>query len=354
MDANLLIPTPDALPAPAWLMITLEQLLFLLHIIVINALLGGGLIVLYNRLFHPRSEADAALDQPIARKLPTLFALGINLGVAPLLFMQVTFGHLFYASSVLMAVYWIMIIPLLILAYYGAYIYQKKMDSSGWAGWLPLLISLAFVVYVGFIQVNNNALMEQPERWVAYFQNRGGTFLDWSDITLYPRFFHFAVASLAMGGLFYATVFTLRKTDPRREQGIRYGLKILGIGTLVQMGVGFWYILALPAPFILKLMGQDGLRTGVLMLGILAGIGAAAYSFMGKYRAALIHVLTTMGLMVALRYLLRMDFLADNFTLSSLKVNPQWFVFTLFAAVLLVGLYAVWYMVRAGFFRKEG
>lgn len=354
MDANLLIPVPDALPAPPWLLIALEQLLFLLHIIVINALLGGGLILLYNRLFRPRSEARSALDQPIARKLPTLFALGINLGVAPLLFMQVTFGNLFYASSVLMAVYWIMIIPLLILAYYGAYIHQKKMESPGWAGWLALLVSVAFVIYVGFIQVSNNALMEQPERWVSYFQNRGGTILNWSDRTLYPRFLHFAAASLALGGLFYATVFTLRKADPRRAEGVKYGLRILGIGTALQMGVGFWYLLALPEPFILKFMGQDGLRTAVLMLGILAGIGAAVYAFMGKYRAALIHVLATMALMVALRYLLRMDFLADNFTLSSLKVHPQWFVFTLFVAVLLAGLYAVWYMVRAGFFRKEG
>jgi hypothetical protein len=231
--------------------------------------------------------------------------------------MQVTFGNLFYASSVLMAVYWIMIIPVLILAYYGAYIHQKKMESPGWAGWLPLMVSIAFVVYVGFIQVSNNALMEQPERWVSYFQNRGGTILNWSDATLYPRFLHFAAASLALGGLFYATVFTLRKTDPHRAEGVKYGLRILGIGTALQMGVGFWYLLALPEPFILKFMGQDGLRTAVLMLGILAGIGAAVYAFMGKYRAALIHVLATMALMAALRYLLRMDFLADNFTALS-------------------------------------
>jgi hypothetical protein len=354
MDANLLIPTPDVLPAPAWLMILLEQLLFLLHIIVINALLGGGLIVLYNRLFRSRTVGISALDRPIAAKLPTLFAIGINLGVAPLLFLQVTFGHLFYASSVLMAVYWILIIPLLILAYYGAYIHQKTMETNGLTGRLALAASILFVIYVGFMLVNNNSLMEQPERWGAWFAQRGGTILNWSDSAIYPRFLHFAAASLAVGGMFYATVFSLRKSDPLREEGIRFGLRVLAVATVVQMGIGFWYLLALPEPFILKFMGRDGLRTAVLALGVLAGIGAAVYAFLGKYRAALIHLLATMLFMIILRYLLRMDYLADNFALSSLVLKPQWFVFFLFVVVLLVGLYAVWHIVRAGFFKGKG
>ncbi|MEJ5244268.1 MAG: hypothetical protein WHV28_01000 [Bacteroidota bacterium] len=45
MDPNQLIPKPDTIPAPPWLMIILEQLLFLLHILIVNALFGSALII---------------------------------------------------------------------------------------------------------------------------------------------------------------------------------------------------------------------------------------------------------------------------------------------------------------------
>ena len=75
---------------------------------------------------------------PVAKKLPVMIALGINMGVPPLLFLQVVYGNLFYSSSVLMAVYWILIIPLLILAYYGTYIHIFRYGKSPWFSKLSL------------------------------------------------------------------------------------------------------------------------------------------------------------------------------------------------------------------------
>lgn len=126
MNALSLIPIPDIIPAPAWIFLVLDILLFGLHILLINTALGSMLILLFqslkrNEAFHQTLNRDG-----IVGKIPTLFALGINFGVAPLLFMQVIYGHLFYTSSVLMATYWILIIPSLISAYYGVYILAKR------------------------------------------------------------------------------------------------------------------------------------------------------------------------------------------------------------------------------------
>lgn len=354
MDYQSLIPVADTIPAPAWVFIILEQLLFLIHIVLINAVLGGALILLFKRFSKKDDETVTNWHMPVARKLPVLIALGINLGVPPLLFVQVVFGHLFYTSSVLMAVYWILIIPLLILAYYGTYIHIGKYGTSPWFSKLSLLTAVILILYIGFMLVNNNALMEQPESWTAYFANRGGTILNFSNPSLFPRYFHFITASVAMGGLLYALVYNYKKETDNKEEKIKGALKIFAIATSVQIAVGFWYLLSIPTALIPQFMGQNIIATLFLMIGILAGIGALVTGFLGKLRPTIIQVLVTLVAMIITRYNLRMMYLSDDFQLSQLKLEPQYGVLILFLVVLLVGLGAIVYMLKAGFNKKEG
>lgn len=354
MNPNELIPTPDAIPAPPWLMILLEQLLFLLHILVINALFGSALIIFFRWFKKSDDVSFSELNKPLASKIPVMFALGINLGVAPLLFLQVTFGHLFYSSSVLMATYWILVIPFLIIAYYGAYIHFKKMDNSEGLAKTSIAVLILMVLYIGFMFVNNNSLMEQPERWVAYFENRDGTILNTADITIYPRFLKFIFASIAIGGLFSALVYHFKKDIQGKEEKIKQSLKIFGIATALQMVLGFWYLFSLPEDIMLKLIGRDLVSSIILLIGILGAVGALIFAFQGKLMITLYHLLLTMISMVITRYLLRMMYLNDNFSLSTLQIEPQWLVFGLFVVILLIGLYSVWYMIKLGFVKTAG
>ena len=101
MDPKALIPSPDALPvAWPWFKAVLIPC-FTLHLIFMNALLGSGIVGWIGSL---RSAGqDAALARSVSQKLPFFMAFAINFGVAALLFMQALYGHLFYASSILMA-----------------------------------------------------------------------------------------------------------------------------------------------------------------------------------------------------------------------------------------------------------
>lgn len=354
MDPNLLIPKPDPIPAPAWLMIVLEQLLFLLHILVINALFGSAIIIFYRWIKKIDTVPFVEENQPIAKKIPIMFALGINLGVAPLLFLQVTFGHLFYSSSVLMATFWILVIPFLIIAYYGAYIHYKKMDKSEGLAKFSLAVLILMVLYIAFMLVNNNSLMEQPEKWAAYFSNRNGTILNLGDVSLYPRFFKFIFASIAIGGLFYSIVNHYRKDVADKEEKIKEGLKIFAYSTAIQMIVGFWYLFSLPEDIMMKFIGRDLLSSIILLVGIAAAIGALIFALQGKLMVTLYHLLLTLVAMIITRYLLRMMYLSDNFSLSSLQLTPQWGVFALFIIILLIGLYFVLYMIKIGFSGTTG
>ena len=123
MDPSALIPTPDTLPVSwGWFKLLLILTLFL-HIILMNVMLGTGVIALVDH-FRGKSDLDP-LNREISRKLPLAIAFTVNFGIAPLLFVQVLYGHFLYASSVLMANFWLFIIGLLITGYYMAYIYLK-------------------------------------------------------------------------------------------------------------------------------------------------------------------------------------------------------------------------------------
>jgi hypothetical protein len=347
-----LLPSPEAIPAPAWLFHALDVVFFLIHIVLINIILGGSLILLASR-FRRRQDVPPTSDV-LSHKLPVLFALGINMGVAPLLFMQVIFGHLFYTSSILMGGFWIIVIPLLILAYYAAYIQAKSaripLVTAG------LVVSSLVLLYIGFAFTNNLLLMMQPEKWTGYFVHRGGTLLNTADATFIPRYLHFVTASVAFAGLATASIWTYRKKhgiDGAAEK-VATGLKIFGIATLVQIGVGLWFLISLGRDLMLQFMGGDVVATVVFVVGFLSGIGAVATAFGGKYRPTLIQICITLLAMVLTRDSLRGMYLQGTFDTASLQLTPQYGVLALFLIVLLAGLASVVWMLKAGFRSTSG
>jgi hypothetical protein len=351
MDYQSLIPVADTIPAPAWIFIVLEQLLFLLHILLVNAVLGGAIILLFKQ-FSGNDATIAEQNLAVAKKLPVMVALAINMAIPPLLFLQVVYGHLFYSSSVLMAVYWIIIIPVLILAYYGTYIHVGKFTKSPLFSKLALLTAIVLILYVGFMLVANNALMERPESWTAYFENRGGTFLN-LNAAFIPRYLHFITASVAVGGLLFALVYFFKKEIENKETKIKNALKIFAIATAAQVVVGFWYLLSIPQDLIPQFMGQNLSATIFLMLGILTGIGALVTAFLGKLRPTVVMLLLTMVAMLITRFNLRTMYLSDNFRVGSLELSPQYGILALFLLVLLAGLAAIYYMLKIGFNQQE-
>jgi len=205
---NLPIPTPDPmpLPGPLWLMMALLLLTFLLHLLAMNLTVGGTAIALICTLRRKRDEFAGRLAAGLIRVLPVSLAFTITLGVAALLFVQVLYGNLLYASSILIGAFWIAVIPALIVAYYATYYTKSHPGSSG-----TLWLSLALLLAIGFVYVNNLTLMMAPQRWLAmYRDSAAGLHLNWSEPTLIPRYLHFMLGAFAIAGLmvFAAGVWT--------------------------------------------------------------------------------------------------------------------------------------------------
>lgn len=339
-----LIPYTEPVPVPPQIFIPLEQLFFLIHILIINAILGLSMILLYK---WNKEKGFFEINKPFVKKIPILFALGINMAIPTLLFLQVVFGHLFYTSSILMGSFWILIIPFLIVAYYSSYFHYRKFEASSFASYaLALMILLIF--YIAFMLVNNLSLMELPDKWHAYFSNRTGTLLLWSVPTIYPRFLHFLFASLAVGGITYAFYFSKKAVYDKAKEGFN----IFAYATMIQIAVGFWFLLSLPQNIMQKYMGGDSFATVVLVLGIITAIASVFTALKGKLKDTIAFLLLTLIFMVINRYNLRIFQLEGSFSPSELKVVPQWDVFALFVVILLVGVGTIVYMLKIAFQKK--
>lgn len=335
------IPGPDTIPVNWWWFQILLIFTFLLHIILMNFILGGSLLTLWNTFRGKEVTGEV-------KSIPTLIALTINFGVPPLLFIQVLYGHLFYTSSILIGVAWLLIVPLLILAYYGAYIFVLRYARQKVFSKISFTIASVFLLLVAFVFVNNNTLMLQPEAWEVYFTNSKGTFLNLSDITVYPRYLHFVIGAVAIAGLGKATFYHFKKNidgELRIKERLN-GIKIFSIATMIQVIIGFWFLVSLPRDIMMLFMGDNLYYTILLALGIVLGITAIIISTKGLFWPSIINALAVLIVMIVLRDLVRHAYLGDVFSPADLVVDPQASPLIVFLLVFVVGIASIYYMIR--------
>lgn len=347
--------TPDTLPVPGptWLFEFLLHLTFVLHLLAMNFLVGGAVIALVSRL---RGHMDLA--RWIEHKLPAAMAFTVTLGVAPLLFVQVLYGHLFYSSSVLMGWPWFSVILILLVVY--AFVYRVAWhgdETGGTTRALMFLITLGLLA-VGFIYVNNMTLSLRPDTWAAkYLARPGGTSLNVGDPTFWPRYLHFMIAALAVMGMVLATVGArrIKGGDEGGRPWLQTGAFWFVIPTGFQIAVGLWWLLMLPREVIMPMMGGSTAQTMVFMISITLPIFAlmmVAFSIKLDRPFGIVHgaswllLLTIVG-MVLTRQFVREGMLAGTFDPATLATSPQWGVFALFAVLLVIALATVAWMLVA-------
>jgi hypothetical protein len=347
---------PIAAPGPLWLLRTLLLLTFFLHLLFMNTLLGGAVVAFVCGLQQKRSEFAAQLGRELGRVLPVVFAFTITLGVAPLLFLQVIYGHLLYASSILMAVPWLGIIALVLWAYYGVYYFSLRGTSYPASTVAVLGVAALLLAGVAHIYTNNFTLMLTPERWLSlYGQHPSGWTMNWADATVFPRYLHFVLGALAVAGL-YLVLKGLRQHETMYGRWlIERGAQLFVAPTVLNYLVGFWFLLRLPDDVRMTFLGRNGLATALLGIGMLLPLAAMVHLTLARsnkspVRQAVIGICSgvlTVAIMVVMRDILRNAYLAPIFRPERLQVAPQWGVIGLFLVVFLAGLATLFYMLRA-------
>lgn len=243
---------PLQLPLPEGLVKHLLVLLFLVHILFVNFMLGGQtLAVLFEFAGLWRKKYDR-LAYEIASTVTVNKSLAVVLGVAPLLAINVAYTLFFYSSTALIGFAWIMIILMATAAFLLTYLHKYT-----WERWgerhraLHLTVGAAAMVLffsIALVFITNINLMILPGWWprVAGFLSA----------VLLPsallRYLHFILATLAISSLFAAGWFGRSGFAMERLPGFTRGevitlfFQIAFLITLLQFLAGPALLLSLP------------------------------------------------------------------------------------------------------------
>jgi hypothetical protein len=350
---------PAPLPGPPWLFHVLWIVTFLIHLLFVNAVLGGSLLA-----------AIAGAGKPGRRESAQLFvevnswaiSFAITFGIAPLLFMQVILGRFFYSATVLVAWAWFGMLGLLIVGYYLNYIAKYRLRAGKGAGAVLVVEALCFLG-IAAIQVTVNLLHMQPGRWPAVAASAWAAL---ADPTWVPRLLHYVLAAVTMAGALAAWVAIRRAAkggDRKAADGMaRFGVRVALVATLLQLVDGFWLLLALPED-VLKAFMRGGAATmapfalgifaGVILIAVLAQITDPLVQRTKVRRVAEL-LIGAVVLMVITRHQLRAVYLLQARADEQVAVAPQWDVFLLFLVVFLLGVgLTIYSLVRAATDRAE-
>lgn len=355
--ATNLIPAldPAPIPGPVWLFHLLWVVTFLLHMLFVNVALGGSVLATV-------AGGKRQIQSFFVNANSWAISFAITFGIAPLLFVQVLYGRLFYTATILVAGSWLAMLGFLMLGYYLNYVAKFRLQKNLAAG-VALPISALCFVLIALIQVMVHLLHVQPSRWEGVWTQATSAL---ADPTFLPRFLHFLLASLAMAGamLAYWAVRRSRTEGPSTElsEMARFGVKAALYTTVAQLIVGFWLLLAVPSPVLSTFMRGGAATTLPLALGILAGIGLLVVlagirdplAEATRVRRVMEFLVGAIVFMIVTRHQLREAYLVEWKPLEGAQVVPQWDIFAVFLVTFLIGVaLTVYAMVKAATDRAQ-
>ncbi|MEW6236541.1 MAG: potassium-transporting ATPase subunit F [Candidatus Omnitrophota bacterium] len=358
---NVPVPPPDALgiPSPAFIFQFLMLLTYTLHVVFMNFVLGGFLIITINEWIFGKNPAAAKADSLLLKMMPVALSLAITMGVAPLLFVQTLYGNFFYSANVIMGWHWMSILALVMIAFYLIYIAIAKRPegatSSLWTSLIAIVNTILFFM-VAFLFTNNAVLTENPAYWANIYS--GAKSVAAPDSSLWQRYLHNISGALAVAGMWCAAVARYRRRyDPADAETTRWlhrsGLLWAIGGTLAAMATGFLYLVFLGGDRIKAFMSIDALFIGwaisvvvtfVLLVFLIMALmqpekSIFLWSGVGLMSAALFGM--AMG-----REHLRMVSLKPYFTMDQLTLNPSYSSLAMFLITFVLGLLVLGYLIR--------
>jgi len=346
-----LVPGFDALglPAPLWLLFSLKVFGFWLHQFFMNLWLAGLPVAL---LLARRPGAAGEAGSRLLKGMPIFIALGVNLGIVPLLFLQVLYPQFFYTSTILQAWPWFTVLVLVLIAYYAVYVHVlgTKAGRTDWKVRLAGPLASVLFLIVGLIFVSEMHLLTRPMDWATLAPRAVGGTVGGAALALWtePLLRFVMMFGIALGTT--AGYLALDANFFRRAEGAAAGIRSLVLG-LALAGValfglaGLGYIASIG--YDLSQLGASGIAAA--LTPPLVVLGALLYFLRPGRALALLLLLVQLGTLLANaieRQIVQFREIAAAFDLGTVPVNVQWSPIILFVVTLVVGLGVVGWLLR--------
>lgn len=350
------VSSAGAIPGPYWLFTILHWLTFTLHLIAMNTLFGGLLLLVLSR----RSVFAELMQGTMTRLLPTLMATTITLGVAPLLFVQVIYGRFFYSATVIQGWNWFLLIPVLICVYYLLYLAAMRKNMSDKTKRELHVVALIGLVYVSYTLTMISDLAIKPDLWQSiYIQSPEGFNLNPDVVQTIFRWAHTITGGLAVAGIIIQLFALYHPRFKESRDLLRFGGKIFIMAAIKASIFAIIYLLTLKSEILIGFMKSPGIH--VIGLGIILNL-AAGYTVIKSYKAdaprrlvKLSALLVFGGVfsMVMARHYLRLVFLEGKFNPADLQIATQWSPIVMFLVTFVLGLVVLFWMAFKFFKSKD-
>jgi cytochrome c len=197
---DLALPLPLSRDLLAFLLVVF----FIVHIAFVNLMIGGSILTVFFEALGRKWPRYDALSRQIALTVTVNKSMAVVMGIGPLLCINLLYTLPFYTANALTGHAWLLIVPLVMIAFLLTYWHKYTWDTwigpsklrhillGGFAAFLLLCIPIIFLANIN--------LMLFPDQWSKV----RGFFSSLSIGNVYPRLFHFLMASVAITALFLA------------------------------------------------------------------------------------------------------------------------------------------------------
>lgn len=332
------LPSYEFLSAPLWLITLLHVVTLTLHFVAMGALFGGlGALLLLRadgKWSHPRVAV-------LVRLLPTLMALTVTLGVAPLLFLQLVYHRQVYAAAIVSAWFWLAVVGAVIVAYYLLYAVALGSHKAIRLPVRRLALAFLFLLFVSLVLSSVFTLAETPAALAAaWAADASGAVLNPEVGRWVPRWLHLVAGALTLGS-FALALFV------RDDQDLFAAAKKSYLWTMVAaILLGFGALAGL-GDDLLPYMRSAAVWW--MTASLLLALGSLHFLFGKRFLAAGGLLFASLLGMVVQRHLARLLVLGDALDPGALTVAPQWGVFALFLVCFVAMLAVVAWMLRLYF-----
>jgi len=330
------LPDYNFLSAPLWLITVLHILTLTLHLAAMNFVLGGGLVLLLAK-FNNKWQDESI--QRFVKLFPTLMAATITIGVAPLLFVQLTFHKQVYASTIVTAWPWLVILAAVMFSYY--FLYGASFTKSRERVGIYLGLAMLGMAYVSFVYSSSFSLSENPLlTQQLYSGNQSGFVLNPEVGSYLVRWFHMILGAITVGAFFVGWI-------GRKSQAMyQIGKKFFLCGMLAAMVMGLIYIFTL-GDYLVPFMQSSGIW--LVTVGFILSLGSLHFFFKRKFAISGLMVFVSMLAMVSARHVLRLVHLQKFWDPANIPIRSQWSVLIVFVLCFVLALGLIWYMLKLFF-----
>ncbi|SKA78209.1 cytochrome c [Prosthecobacter debontii] len=245
---------PLPLPLPEGVLVGLLVIFFLVHILFVNLMVGGSVLVVAAEFLGRRDKRWDRLALTLAKTVTVNKSIAVVMGIGPLLCINLLYTLQWYSANALTGHAWLMIVPLVTVAFLLTYLHKYTWERWNGGGWktvhgLTGLLATLLLLFVPIIFLANVNLMLFPTEW----DKVRGFFSSLSIGNVLPRYLHFMAASIAMTGLFLAGWLGRASSDLSHLEGFtrpelrRIFYRITAWVTLAQFLLGPLLLFTLPA-----------------------------------------------------------------------------------------------------------